>query len=64
MFAGFVLVIWIITPIAYYSNVWESKKMPIISNRVFDADGYYYNTHDILDQNLRLNETAYKIYGD
>jgi hypothetical protein len=64
MFVGFVVVIWIMAPIVYYSNAWESKKMPIISNRVFDTDGYYYNKHDILDKNLRLNETAYKIYGD
>jgi hypothetical protein len=64
MFIGFILVVWIATPIMYYSNVWGSKRMPIISNRVFDIDGYYYNTTKILTDDLRLNKTALQIYGN
>ena len=37
--------------------------MPIVSNRVFTTDGYFYNVSAILDSQLRLNETAYKTYG-
>jgi len=37
--------------------------MPIVSNRVFTADGYFYNVSAVLDSQLRLNETAYKNYG-
>ncbi|UJR35833.1 hypothetical protein I4U23_028579 [Adineta vaga] len=62
--AGFVVLAWIITPIAYYTNLWGSKSMPIVSNRVFTSEGYYYNVSSVLDSNLHLNETAYKIYGD
>jgi hypothetical protein len=64
MFIGFVTAIWIVTPIIYYSNIWESQKMPIISNRVFDIDGNFYSTSKVLDENLRLNETTYIIYGN
>ncbi len=64
MFVGFIIVIWITTPFFYYLNIWGAQKMPIISNRLFDIDGYYYNTTKILDNNLRLNETAYESYGN
>ena len=37
--------------------------MPIVSNQVFDRDGYIYNISAVLTPNLRLNETAYKEYG-
>ncbi len=63
MFIGFIAVIWIATPIFYYSNIWDAKKMPIISNRVFDTDGYFYDINAVLDENLRLNETAYHAYS-
>ena len=60
---GFVLLAWIITPAAYYTNLWDAKMMPIVSNRVFTRDGYLYNISAVLDSNLRLNETAYAKYG-
>ncbi len=37
--------------------------MPIVSNRIFSQDGYLYNITEVLDSNLRLNETAYQEYG-
>lgn len=60
---GFVALAWLIAPAAYYSNLWGAKTMPIVSNRVFTVDGYFYNVSAVLDSQLRLNETAYKIYG-
>src|SRR5438270_586141 len=60
---GFVTLAWIIAPAAYYSNLWGSKAMPIVSNRVFTAEGYFYNVTAVLDSKLRLNETLYKHYG-
>ncbi|CAF2507297.1 unnamed protein product [Rotaria sp. Silwood2] len=61
---GFVLLAWIIAPMAYYTNIWGSKAMPIVSSRVFTADGYFYNVSAVLNSEMRLNETAYKIYGE
>lgn len=60
---GFVVLAWIITPAAYYSNLWDAKVMPIMSMKVFSRDGYIYNISAVLDSNLRLNETAYAKYG-
>lgn len=60
---GFVALAWIITPVAYYTNLWGSKAMPIISSRVFTTEGYFYNVSAVLDSKLRLNETAYENYG-
>lgn len=60
---GFVALVWIITPAAYYTNLWNSKAMPIVSNQVFTTEGYLYNVSAVLDSNLRLNETAYDLYG-
>jgi hypothetical protein len=57
------MVIWIVTPILYYLNIWEAQKLPIISNRVFDVNGYFYNTAKVLDKDLHFDETAYRIYG-
>ncbi|CAF3601271.1 unnamed protein product [Rotaria sordida] len=61
---GFVVLAWIITPIAYYNNLWNSKALPIVSVRVFTEDGDFYNVSAVLNSNLRLNETAYKQYGE
>ncbi|CAF3487323.1 unnamed protein product [Rotaria sp. Silwood1] len=63
LFVGFIIVIWILTPIIYYTNTWDSKKMPIISNRAFDVNGNFYDPMKILNKGLRFNETAYEIYG-
>ena len=60
---GFVVLAWVLAPTAYYSNLWGSKAMPIVSNRVFTADGYFYNVSAVLTPQLRLNETAYRNYG-
>ncbi len=63
-FIGFIIIVWIFTPIFYYSNIWEAKTMPIMSVRIFDNDGYFYNVTKILDKNLQFNETAYQLYGN
>ncbi|CAF4825438.1 unnamed protein product [Rotaria sp. Silwood1] len=57
------IVIWILTPIIYYTNTWDSKKMPIISNRAFDVNGNFYEPMKVLNKDLLFNETAYQIYG-
>lgn len=60
---GFVILVWIITPIGYYSNWWSAKTFPIASYRIFTSEGYIYNVTSVLDSNLHLNKTAYAING-
>lgn len=63
IFVGFVIFVWVITPIAYYSNWWNAQVFPIASYRVFTTEGYIYNVTNVLDSQLNFNETAYRIYG-
>lgn len=63
VFIGFVIIVWIITPIGYYSDWWDAKTFPISSYRIFTSDGYLYNTSNVLDSSLHLNKTAYAING-
>jgi hypothetical protein len=63
VFIGFVIIVWILTPIGYYLNWWNAQAFPISSYQIFTKEGYLYNVSNILDSQLHLNETAYNIYG-
>ncbi|KAI8865477.1 OPT family small oligopeptide transporter, partial [Ramicandelaber brevisporus] len=63
LFFGFVLIMWVITPILYYTNVWDAQRFPIYFWRTFDVYGNSYNTTRIITADLRLNETAYREYS-
>ncbi|GAA5998997.1 hypothetical protein JCM5350_004400, partial [Sporobolomyces pararoseus] len=64
VFCGFALAFWIIAPIMYYSNVWDSAYLPISTSQVFDRFGAPYNSSAVVDPiNLSLNETAYREYS-
>ncbi|CAF1099151.1 unnamed protein product [Didymodactylos carnosus] len=60
---GFVVLVWIVVPIMYYTNTWGSKAFPLGTTELYRADGSLYDITVVLDQNSRLNETAYKQYG-
>ncbi|KAJ1850819.1 hypothetical protein LPJ73_003266, partial [Coemansia sp. RSA 2703] len=62
LFVGFVLVMWVITPIAYYSNAWDAKYLPIYTNTLFASDGSVYNVSRVL-QNGKLDPAAYEAYS-
>ena len=55
--------IWIVTPIVYYTNTWNSELLPIISVRAFNERGNFYQPKQILNKDLILNKTAYALYG-
>ncbi|KAF9410344.1 hypothetical protein BGZ94_001675 [Podila epigama] len=60
---GFVLIAWVMVPIAYYTNVWNAKIYPILTSKLFTTDGYYYDTLSILTPSKNLDEQMYKTYG-
>jgi OPT family oligopeptide transporter len=60
---GLVIVMWIIAPIAYYSNVFSSAYMPILSSSVFDNTGNIYNVDKILTPDFLFDREAYKNYS-
>ncbi|KAI8353799.1 OPT family small oligopeptide transporter [Mortierella sp. GBAus27b] len=59
---GFFLVAWVMVPIAYYTNLWEAKRFPILTARLFREDGSRYNTSMIMENNV-LSEPMYEKYG-
>ncbi|KAF9203876.1 hypothetical protein BGZ49_005932 [Haplosporangium sp. Z 27] len=60
---GFILIAWVMVPIAYYSNIWGAKKYPILSSKLYTVDGYNYNTLAILTPEKNLDEAMYNAYG-
>ncbi|KAF9143404.1 hypothetical protein BGX30_000558 [Mortierella sp. GBA39] len=60
---GFIFLTYILVPWAYYTNLWDSKKYPILSANSFQQNGSIYNVSAVLDSNGFLDEEAYRIYG-
>ncbi|XP_050376831.1 oligopeptide transporter 7-like isoform X1 [Argentina anserina] len=61
--AGFVFVMYVLTPICYWLNVYKAKTFPIYSDELFTEDGQEYNISAIIDSNFHLNITAYEEEG-
>ncbi|KAJ2674251.1 hypothetical protein IWW42_001751 [Coemansia sp. RSA 1085] len=62
LFGGFAIMMWIITPIAYYSNAWDARSLPIYTSDLFTTNGSIYDVEMVL-QNGRLDPAAYEAYG-
>ncbi|KAJ4775275.1 oligopeptide transporter [Rhynchospora pubera] len=60
---GFILVMYIITPTAYWLNLYNAKSFPIFSDGMFTASGQKYNISSIIDSNFHLNTEAYEKNG-
>ncbi|KAF9398864.1 hypothetical protein BGX21_007160, partial [Mortierella sp. AD011] len=59
---GFFLIVWVLIPIAYYTDLWEAKKFPILSSSLFRENGEKYHATAVLTNNA-LNESLYEAYG-
>lgn len=61
---GFIFFIYIFIPIAYYMNVYEAKKFPLMSSKTFDWSGKRYDITRILDQkSFQFNQAGYDGYS-
>ncbi|SPQ25185.1 7eca5c79-76ff-497f-a683-e01fa5f6607c [Thermothielavioides terrestris] len=60
---GLVVVMWIIAPIAYYSNWLYSSYMPILSAAVFDNTGNVYDVSKVLTKDFLFDREAYSKYS-
>ncbi|KAF9350609.1 hypothetical protein BGX26_011256 [Mortierella sp. AD094] len=60
---GFILIAWIMVPVAYYSDIWDAKKYPILTSKLFTVEGYNYNTLSILTPAKTLDNNMYAAYG-
>ncbi|KAI1446405.1 OPT-domain-containing protein [Annulohypoxylon stygium] len=60
---GLVIVMWIIAPIGYYTNLFYSSYMPILSSSVFDNTGKIYDVSKILTADFLFDREAYSKYS-
>ncbi|KFH72326.1 OPT family small oligopeptide transporter [Podila verticillata NRRL 6337] len=60
---GFFLIAWVMVPIAYYTNLWDAQRFPILTPALFKVDGTDYNTTMILNDKALMDEEKYKEYG-
>lgn len=60
---GLVIVMWIIAPIAYYSNWLYTSFMPMVSAAVFDNTGNVYDVGKILTKDFVFDREAYRNYS-
>ncbi|KAB1215526.1 Oligopeptide transporter 7 [Morella rubra] len=61
--AGFIFVMYILTPICYWLNVYKAKTFPIFSDDLFTSTGLVYNISAIIDSNFHLDLEAYEKEG-
>nr|POE80451.1 oligopeptide transporter 4 [Quercus suber] len=64
VFVGFVLIIYIVIPIAYWGmNAYNAKTFPIYSADLFTAQGQDYNISLIVNDKFELDTAQYKQLG-
>ncbi|KAH6891476.1 small oligopeptide transporter-like protein [Thelonectria olida] len=62
-FAVVVFFYLFLSPILYYSNVWNSAYLPLLSSSTFDNTGSTYNISRVIDENLDFVLSKYKEYS-
>ncbi|KAK7350968.1 hypothetical protein VNO77_10063 [Canavalia gladiata] len=60
---GFFLVMYVMTPTAYWLNAYNAKTFPIFSSRLFMGNGSLYDISTIVDSNFHLDRNAYSKNG-
>ncbi|KAJ6695247.1 OLIGOPEPTIDE TRANSPORTER 7-LIKE [Salix koriyanagi] len=61
--AGYVFVMYVLTPLCYWFNVYKAKTFPIFSDDLFTTTGQEYNITAIIDSNFHLDLAAYEREG-
>ncbi|KAF9430236.1 hypothetical protein BGZ76_000907, partial [Entomortierella beljakovae] len=62
-FLGLIGMLWIITPIAYFSNYWSAMSYPIVSSNLYDNATQLYDISKIVNKDLSFNITMYESYS-
>ncbi|XP_047972666.1 oligopeptide transporter 7-like [Salvia hispanica] len=61
--AGFFIIMYVVTPISYWCNIYDAKVFPIFSNDLFTDSGQIYNISSIIDSNFHFDNDAYQRQG-
>ncbi|KAG0271009.1 hypothetical protein BGZ95_001260 [Linnemannia exigua] len=62
-FVGLILMLWIITPIVYFTDYWSAMSYPIVSSNLFDNTSQLYDVSKIVNTDLSFNITMYESYS-
>jgi OPT family small oligopeptide transporter len=60
---AFVFFYWLIAPILYYRNTWNSAYLPVLNDGSFDRHGNAYNVTAITNVDGTFNQEAYTAYS-
>ncbi|CAL5323379.1 unnamed protein product [Camellia sinensis] len=60
---GFFFVMYVLTPVSYWLNIYQAKNFPIYSSDLFMSNGSLYDISKIVDSKFHLDENAYGKYG-
>ncbi|KAM7270235.1 hypothetical protein ACFE04_029449 [Oxalis oulophora] len=60
---GYVLVMYVVTPVCYYLNIYDAKTFPIYSAHLFQSNGEKYDILSIIDSKFHLDRNAYAQAG-
>ncbi|KAE9383193.1 OPT oligopeptide transporter [Gymnopus androsaceus JB14] len=60
---AFVFFFWLVTPILYYTNTWNSAYLPVLSDGSFNNNGTAYDVRRIVSPDLAFDQTAYEAYS-
>lgn len=60
---GYFLLLYVVTPLMYWSNVYKAKNFPIFSDGLFKENGQDYNISSIIDQNFHIDLEKYEHEG-
>ncbi|PWZ01485.1 LOW QUALITY PROTEIN: OPT oligopeptide transporter [Testicularia cyperi] len=63
LFSGFVAGLWIVAPALYFSNVWGTAYLPMLSGASFDRFGSFYNVTRVSPDHRSFDQTAYEGYS-
>ncbi|KAJ2522189.1 hypothetical protein H4217_000922 [Coemansia sp. RSA 1939] len=63
VFAGFVLVMWIATPVGYYMNTWNTQLMPMYTATLYQTNGSMFDIDQVMTPDKMLDIEKYASYG-
>ncbi|KAL1299373.1 hypothetical protein HN51_043827 [Arachis hypogaea] len=61
---GFFLIMYVMTPICYWNNVYSAKNFPIFSSGLFMKNGTKYDVSKIVNSKFHLDTVAYSEIGN
>uniref|UniRef100_A0A7N0U9N2 Oligopeptide transporter 6 n=1 Tax=Kalanchoe fedtschenkoi TaxID=63787 RepID=A0A7N0U9N2_KALFE len=60
---GFALVMYLMTPLTYYTNLFNARNFPIYSNDLYMANGTLYDTLGIINADFEIDKVKYAESG-